>query len=89
MRYAVAVCSVAAGLGFRFVLAGALDYRVRYITFFPAIMFAAWFGGLGPGILATALSLAAAFYFVVEPLSRFWIRQCNWRYRFRCGFGFH
>jgi two-component system CheB/CheR fusion protein len=32
-------------------------------------MFAAWFGGLGPGILATALSLAAAFYFAREPLS--------------------
>lgn len=68
MRYAVAVCSVAAGLGLRFALAGALGYRVRYITFFPAIMFAAWFGGLGPGILATALSLAAAFYFALEPL---------------------
>jgi PAS domain S-box-containing protein len=68
VRYAVAVCSVAAGLGLRFMLAGALGYRVRYITFFPAIMFAAWFGGLGPGILATALSLAAAFYFSLEPL---------------------
>jgi PAS domain S-box-containing protein len=67
VRYAVAVCSVAAGLGLRFLLAGALDYRARYIAFFPAIMFAAWFGGFGPGILATALSLAAAFYFALEP----------------------
>jgi PAS domain S-box-containing protein len=32
-------------------------------------MFATWFGGLGPGILATALSLAAAIYFAREPLS--------------------
>ncbi len=68
VRYAVAVCSVAAGLGLRFLLAGALGYKVRYITFFPAIMFAAWFGGFGPGIFATALSLAAAFYFALESL---------------------
>ena len=29
-------------------------------------MFAAWLGGLGPGILATLLSLIAAFYFIIS-----------------------
>src|SRR5690348_2475206 len=49
-RYAIGVCSVAAGLGLRFALSGVLGSTVPYITFFPAVMFAAWLGGLGPGI---------------------------------------
>jgi PAS domain S-box-containing protein len=66
VRYAVAVCSVAAGVALRFALGPALGSTLPYITFFPAIMLAAWFGGLGPGILATLLSLAAAFYFALD-----------------------
>jgi len=66
VRYAVAVCCVAAGLALRFALASALGPALPYITFFPAIMLAAWFGGLGPGILATLLSLVSASYLVLE-----------------------
>ncbi len=71
-RYAVAVCAISA--------AGALgSSRVRllgsggpgpYITLFAAVMFAAWFGGLGPGILAAALGVFAAQYFFVPPFHR-------------------
>lgn len=67
-RYAIALGSVAAGLALRFALTAVLGSTVPYITFFPAVMFAAWFGGFGPGILATVLGLVAAFYFVI-PLS--------------------
>jgi hypothetical protein len=36
-----------------------------FITFFPAVLFAAWFGGFGPAALSTLLSaLAASCYFV-------------------------
>jgi K+-sensing histidine kinase KdpD len=36
-----------------------------FITFFPAVLFAAWFGGFGPAALSTLLSaLAASYYFV-------------------------
>jgi PAS domain S-box-containing protein len=66
VRYAVAVCSVAAGVALRFALGPALGPMLPYITFFPAIMLAAWFGGLGPGLLATLLSLAAVFYFALD-----------------------
>lgn len=62
MRYTVAVCAVAAGSALRFALGAVLGSTLAYITFFPAIMLAAWFGGLGPGILATLLSLVAASY---------------------------
>ncbi len=38
-----------------------LGPTVPYVTFFPAVMFSAWFGGLGPGIFAAALTLMLAF----------------------------
>ena len=65
--YAAAVCSVAAGWGLRSSVDSALGTTVPYITFFPAVMLAAWFGGLGPGILATVLSLLLVFYSIIPP----------------------
>jgi two-component sensor histidine kinase len=35
--------------------------------FFAAVMFAAWYGGIGPGLFATALSLLAVGYFILPP----------------------
>ncbi len=71
IRYAVAVLSVAAGLALRFALSCVLGLSAPYITFFAAVMFAAWYGGLGPGLLASVLSLAAALYFVIPPIHSF------------------
>jgi PAS domain S-box-containing protein len=64
-RCVIAVLSVLGGLGLRGVFAGVLGSTVPYITLFPAVMFAAWFGGLGPGILAALLSVTAAFYLLI------------------------
>jgi K+-sensing histidine kinase KdpD len=36
--------------------------------FFPAIMLAAWFGGMGPGLVAVVLSSLAVDYFLLEPI---------------------
>jgi PAS domain S-box-containing protein len=67
VRYAVAVCSAGAGWALRLTLSAALHSTAPYITFIPAILFSAWFGGRGPGILATAMSLAATFCSVILP----------------------
>jgi K+-sensing histidine kinase KdpD len=40
---------------------------VPYLHFFPAVMIAGWFGGFGPGLVATLLSGAVAFYFFLAP----------------------
>lgn len=69
-RYGIALLSVVIGVGIRLPLASTLGSAVPYITLFPAVMFAAWFGGLGPGLLASLLSLAAAEFFVIPPLYR-------------------
>jgi hypothetical protein len=63
----MALVSVAGGLALRFAFAGLLGATVPYITLFPAVMFAAWFGGLGPGIVAMALSLVATFGLIIPP----------------------
>jgi PAS domain S-box-containing protein len=39
-----------------------------FIFFFPAVAIAAWFGGLGPGTLAVALSIVAANWLFIEPV---------------------
>jgi signal transduction histidine kinase len=38
--------------------------RVYFILFVPAVMFATWFGGLAAGMLASALTVAAAAFLV-------------------------
>ena len=40
-----------------------------------AVIFAAWFGGFGPGLLAIALSLLAFHYYLVPPINSFALKQ--------------
>ena len=40
-----------------------------------AIMFAAWFGGFGPGLLAIALALFAFHYYVMPPVNSFTLKH--------------
>jgi PAS domain S-box-containing protein len=48
-----------------------------FIVFLPAVTFAAWLGGLGPGLFATGLSTALCTYYFVDPVGSFFIRQGN------------
>jgi PAS domain S-box-containing protein len=57
VRYAAAALSVVVGIGLRLALVHELGPTVPYVTFFPAVMFSAWFGGLGPGIFASVFTL--------------------------------
>jgi len=62
------VLSVAAALLLRWTLGDFFGGSVPYLQLFPAILVAAWNGGLGPGLLATALStLAATYLFFASP----------------------
>jgi signal transduction histidine kinase len=65
-RYGVAVVSVSAAL----VCSWWMDmYLVGspVSLFLCAVMFSAWFGGLNPGLLATALSVLAFKYYFADP----------------------
>ena len=56
-RYALAVLAVAAAAAIRLSFLASLGNRATFLTFFPAIMFAALAGGLPVGLFATGLSI--------------------------------
>ena len=66
-RYIVAVGTIVASLVFRYGLRESLGLRVPYLQFYPAIIVAAWYGGLGPGLLTIAVSALTAMYFLLPP----------------------
>lgn len=66
-RYIAAIGCVATSLGLRYLLSDYLGPNVPYLQFFPAILVASWYGGFGPGVLATALSAFAALYWFIGP----------------------
>jgi two-component system, LuxR family, sensor kinase FixL len=70
-HYWLAVVAVAALLLLRLGLGPLLHGHGAFLLFIPAILLAAGIGGLGPGLLATALSLGAGtFAGGVENLTR-------------------
>lgn len=73
-RYGVAVASVALGwLGREALTPGVGPTALPFVFFFPAVAVATWFGGVGPGFLALALSALAANWFFVAPVHSFTI----------------
>jgi PAS domain S-box-containing protein len=48
-----------------------LGTRVLFITFYPVVTLAAFFGGILPGLLATVVSAVLADYFWIEPFGIF------------------
>jgi PAS domain S-box-containing protein len=75
LRFSVAVLAAGIGVGLRLALFGSLGTRATYVTLYPAVILAALFGGLAPGLVATVLSALAADYFWIEPAGQFWIRN--------------
>jgi PAS domain S-box-containing protein len=69
IRYAAPFVIIFTSLVIRFAFQRWLGVSVPYLHFFPAVMIAAWFGGLGPGIATTLLAAAAALYFSLRPQS--------------------
>ena len=66
-RYIVALGALGGAVLFRYVFRDSLGFKVPYLQFYPAIIAAAWYGGLGPGLLTTALSAVGAMYFLLPP----------------------
>jgi PAS domain S-box-containing protein len=77
VAYGVAVVATALCLLIRWPLRPVLQDTVPHMTFFPAVMIAAYFGGFGPGMLATILSTIAANYFLTGQLRSFHVTSPN------------
>jgi len=67
LRYGSALVAVALMTGVRFILDPMLGQQPTFITFFFAILFAAWYGGFGPSVAATLLSCLSVVYFSFLP----------------------
>jgi signal transduction histidine kinase len=67
--YAVAVLSVALALAAGVLLDTYLQTAPYVSLFLCAILFVAWFGGIGPGLLAAALAIIASEYCCLPPWS--------------------
>ena len=62
LRYGIAPTAVSLALAARALLAPILHDDSIFLYFVPTVLISAGIGGLGPGLLATALSLLAAFF---------------------------
>jgi two-component system, LuxR family, sensor kinase FixL len=66
LRYGVAPSTVALALAVRALLTPVLHDDAVFFYFIPPVLLSAGIGGQGPGLLATALSLAAALFLVSD-----------------------
>jgi PAS domain S-box-containing protein len=77
LRYGIAVGSVAVVLGLH-LLMDSLSMHYSFLQLIlgatmlsASVMVSAWYGGLGPGLLATALAALTANYHFVHPIHSF------------------
>lgn len=70
-RYGLAVILAIAAVLLRFGLDAMFPPGFPYVTFFPAIVVTAYFGGFRAGLLCAALGGLAAWYFFIPPANAF------------------
>lgn len=66
-RYALALGLVGLSVLARYVFDGDVLDRTPFSVFFPAMIFAAWYGGLGPGLFVTVLGGFAGQHLWADP----------------------
>jgi two-component system, LuxR family, sensor kinase FixL len=67
LHYGLAPTTVALALAARALLAPLFHVDTVFLYFVPPILVSAGIGGFGPGLLATALGLLAAFFAIMAP----------------------
>jgi K+-sensing histidine kinase KdpD len=66
-NYALAILATALSLAVRTVLDPILGNYGLYLAIFPAVIFSAWYCGLWPSVVSTALAFIGETYWFVEP----------------------
>jgi signal transduction histidine kinase len=67
LRYGVPGLSVPVGLLLSLLLQPSMN-ETNFLLFVAAVMISTWYGGLGAGLLATALAVLFSSYFLLPPL---------------------
>src|SRR5439155_12318809 len=65
--YTVAVVATVLALGARYVMSRWVGSQLPHVTFYLSVSVAAWYGGVGPALVALLLGVVAADYFFVPP----------------------
>ena len=73
--YGITIAIVIAAAIVRLVFLQDLEMRVAFITFYPAVMIAAFYGGMRAGLLAVVLSALLADYFWIGQEWQFSIEE--------------
>src|SRR4051794_24907366 len=71
LTYIVAILSTALVIGVNIVIREWWGVDPSLALFLCAVVFAAWVGGPGPALLATALTIVAFDYFFLPPIYSF------------------
>jgi len=66
-QYSGAVAAVFIAWLVRWSLGGSLEYHAPYVTFVGAVLITTWLSGLGPGLLALAMSVTVIMYAFIPP----------------------
>src|SRR5271166_6610036 len=74
-RYAVAIGSAAIAAVLVEFLLPSVGNQFPFLLLYPAVICAAWYGGFGPGLLATVLTALVAAFFLLEPRFSFTIAR--------------
>src|SRR5437588_10017579 len=75
LSYAMAVLSVAVAIIAAELITRLLHAEPIASSMLCAVIFAAWFGGFGPALLAIALAVLAFHYYLVPPINSFAWKQ--------------
>ncbi|MBI1764706.1 MAG: PAS domain S-box protein [Acidobacteria bacterium] len=74
-RYAFTIVAVTLATLLRFALDPILELRAPFIIYLPTVVLCAWFGGMGPGLLATVLSAITTWYVFLPPQFSFVVTE--------------
>jgi len=71
LRYGVAALAVGMAFLIKLLVDPLIVQETPFLLIFGAIMISVWYGGLGPGLLATVAAGLATDYFFLQPTSSF------------------
>src|SRR5262245_32189652 len=68
LGYGLAVLGVALTLGAKLWLDPVAGRDAPFLLFFAPVMISAWYGGIGPGLVATVAAAVASDYYFIAPI---------------------
>ena len=77
LRYGAAPVAVAVAVLLRLALLPVLGLNIPFLLLWPAVLFAAWYGGKWPGLFATFLSALTAMVWLMRPHGAFFIAEAD------------